>query len=40
MTVGVLGAAIGVQWSLMASAALVVLTTGWLYERERIHAAR
>jgi MFS family permease len=40
VTVGILGAAIGVHRSLMLSAALVVLTTAWLYERERVHAAR
>jgi hypothetical protein len=33
VTVGILGAAIGVHWSLMASAALVVATTAWLYVR-------
>jgi MFS family permease len=34
VTVGILGAAIGVHWSLMLSAALVVATTGWLYARD------
>jgi hypothetical protein len=40
VTVGLLGAAIGVHWSLMLSAALVVATTGWLYAREGMRTAR
>ena len=40
VTVGLLGAAIGVHWSLMLSAALVVATTGWLYARQVVNPAR
>ena len=34
VTVGILGAVIGIHWSLMLSAAAVVLITAWLYARE------
>jgi hypothetical protein len=34
VTVGVLGALIGIHWSLMLSAAAVVLVTIWLYARD------
>ena len=34
LSVGVLGAVIGVHWSLMLSAAAVVLIAAWLYARE------
>ena len=34
LSVGVLGAVIGVHWSLMLSAGAVVLIAGWLYARE------
>jgi MFS family permease len=40
VTVGLLGAAVGVHWSLMLSAALVVGATAWLYAREVASRAR
>jgi MFS family permease len=39
VTVGVLGAVVGVHWSLMVSAVAVVLVVGWLYARELRSAA-
>jgi MFS family permease len=39
LSVGVLGAFIGVHWSLMLSATAVVLIAGWLYAREAAGAA-